>query len=600
MYYSVIKKFLKKTNLTQNYMAYITSKLANEQLLCVCYDGKTKPEIYYVGNNEVKKYNGTKFIKDKDEIAEYLLAKKITNFYSESNYAIGRKRTKKDDFAVFNLTESVINYKNIISFKNEDIKTYLENKLKRFSIDFIKNKEFNIKGDKKDFLTLAENKIRNIKRSQHFGIFADVFTNSVKNKGILKEIAKKITDKDFLFNEERLKRFNADKFLATTRVIFINRNIPVKANIKNFNDFFFMVSKEIIVKNKKFYYPLKIGDKLREKPLISKINNVYEPEENMFKIYFFMKYVLKTSRKKDKSEVLNKQGLMDEPVYNFQNQELAVSSFDVLTNRERKINPVFILYNLDNIFLKNKDNITEKISDFYVFADRVKQILKITNKTKKEYFLNVDIRDLGNRNFVDEKELNGAFKNFLKEIVNYENLLLIDVLKQNAEKELNSNFAKYRIFERLSMLISIKSYLKGVKMQETKSKLFYLRSNFEEMIKKLKNKEEIKSAEDDLLSYVAGNTIKYFINKRQGEKKVSLIIPIFENTRNFKDVKNELDKVFVSYGYDESFNSSALKVLSLIKGINDSVKVNKDYFLIGLLDNIDAFYIKSEKGDNNE
>ena len=627
MYYSIVKKFLEKTKLTQDYIAYVANKLENEQLLCVCYD-ENSTELYYLENNKVKRFNGEKFVKEKDELAEYFLIKKIVNFYSDANYSIGRGQGKKDDFAIFNLAEAIINYKAILEFTDEDIDAYLENKKRRFDFENFKEKiEKNnlfINGDKNKFLEIMKNRFENLQNTQDFNTFAKVFKEFVKDEGILKKIFSQIGQKGFLFDDEKkikqiqdMKKKKKEKFVENffkkfkIRVLFVNKNIPIEENIDNFNKFYSLASKEIILVNDKIYYPFLIGSILKDKPMISKVNNIFEIEDNIFKAYFFMKYVLKITNIDELIEEFKKQIIITDPIYAFKNKEFAMISFDVLTNKKETINPEFVFYDLYTLLFE-EGNFIDKINNFYVFLE----IAEIILKTQKDFFLQTDIKSLNKKIFATDEEINSVFKSLLEEIINYEEFLLIDALKQKVDKNLffypsskrrtstqtkddKNKYKKCLILYRLSLLMSIKSYLKGEKMQEVSSKLFYLKENFKEIVLRLKDDKKVE-LNKDLLSYAAGNTIKYFLSKRQGEKKISLIIPIFENVRSFKDAKDELDKAFVSYGYDEDFNSAALKVLALIKGVDNEVKVNKDYFLIGLLDKTDAFYQKSDKGEENE
>jgi len=437
--------------------------------------------------------------------------------------------------------------------------------------------------------------LNEIKFKQDFNLFAEIFRSCVKDEGLLRKIAKNLMEKDFLFSEEELKKFKLDDFLKGTRVIFINKDIDIEENINLFNKFFFQASKEVYFKNNKIFYPLKIGEPLEAKPLISKVNIIYEEEDKIFKIYFFMKYVLKVIKREKEIEKLKKQRPLNEPVYLFENKELAVASFDVLTNKKEEINPSFILFDLGVLF--KGDKFFKEIKNFYSFINEIKKKVKVKSNSKKEFFLNKEIKNLENKKFASEEEVNLVFRNLLKQIFNYKDFLLTEILKQNADKKISYYLS---ILDRLSVLLSIKFYLQGENMEKVKSKLFNLREDFKKLVEKIKEEEIVNEIDAELLSYIAGNTIKYFLTKRKGEKKVSLIIPIFENARSFRDIKNELDKVFVSFGYDESFNSNSLKIVTLLKGIDDNVEVDKDYFLIGLLDNVDIFYTKKEKGDKNE
>jgi len=639
--------------------------------------------VLYAFNHEDKSFYLYDKYKNKfesyldDELLMNLLFKKSIVYVNGegANIAIPiTARQGKDDFAVFSIAEGVISkFENLFNFSyKERLDEYKKNKLKAFSYDdFIKNKIDNksknpisVDGDVNLLKDLIKEKFesalnRNSKRINDYFSFLEnmFFDENFFMSELINEMSKLPKEKrilvaaKFLFDQGILKpnksnpKSNPIKKLKKVECCFFHEDISIEENLFDFNNLYFKIVKELKVleKDRKIMYRSKFfGDKLVDKPLVSKILPVFIPEDSVFDYFFILKYYL--NDKKDKTDKIKKilesednDGIIVQPYYNFLYYKSAIKDYDVLPSVNNEVDPPLHIFDVSVMLRYSSEE--DKRNSFYKKV-KIKQKSKYNNFVKKEYknfygFVKdikggsivklpetliqiLDLKDILEMYFSSKKEVQYELKIILNRIVSAKNNIYINYLKNVQEKPIKDIY-KQKLLDAVSFVLSVENYLKkGDLMNKDniiKSKVYNLRDELFEALKTLyKEDKKLEINDIETLSYIGGNTIKFLIEKRKGNSNVGLLIPVFESVKKIKDLKTEIDKAFVSYAYDESINqrNALLKLIAYLKGVDNNIKVDKDFFLMGLLDSTTTFfeffkYInelkkenKTEKGDNNE
>jgi len=478
---------------------------------------------------------------------EWFAKRDFVSVYLNSNKAIDppKKKIHNNNYLTLFVKAKEFQVEN----KEHFIEKLYEN-LKTFSAFTKKGEKEVIKSFKEYILNPTRQKDIEDKKSKFIEIFDDI----VDKKALIKE-----SEYIKIFFDEEIEKYQDEANIYFALKIYnkIETIRSIDGDIYGLSDF------NMGLNAKKPY----LEHKTRgfELPFMVRKDDIFKIKE----LFDFLKYqnnFLETKPTRHKSGIFL--------VKHSNNDQAEIVDFDILV-KENELNKKFIYKN------------------YLSFKPEDREI----NKTEELFYL------------VDEIFYNGNLKNNLFGDVysklpnNLQNLILLTRDGMVALKKgeivplfkINKKFAdefviyhlrqdrEYRAKESLNLKLSLLAY-EGDEM------------NIKESLKEIERKiEELEELNRDEFFILAGQIIKYLLDKsKKSDKKADMIEP-FLRAGKVKKLKQEVETLFFSYKHEIPLNFKKFNnALALVESFEDDYKVAKDKLLVGLLsDNI--FYKKDEK-----
>ncbi|QCT94962.1 hypothetical protein FE773_07095 [Caminibacter mediatlanticus TB-2] len=411
--------------------------------------------------------------------------------------------------------------------------------------------------------------------------------NKKKEKEVLEDF------KDYIFDEKRQK----DVEIKKNRFLKVFEEIKNKKELIKENEYIKIFFDEDIKKYEneaKIYYALKIYNKIEytykidnkiyglsdfnvglnaKKPFLAhktrgfELPFLVEKDEIILhkKLFDFLKYV----RDFNKEAKNNKSGIY---VYKENNNDVAeIVDFDIVVSEDR-IYPEFIYKD----FL-SKDGEDEKIERYSLLYEKINEIFynktlslysdvwnKLPHKVQTLFYLTRDAMKALKK---------GEIKPLFKVNKKYADDFILWHLKENRLKKAQQS---------LNLKLSILEY-EGERMD--------IKNSLKNIEEKIENLEELN---EDEFFILAGQIIKYLLDKsKKSEKRADMIEP-FLRAGKVKKLKEEIESLFFNYKHEIPLNYRKFNnALALVESF-ECDRVKRDKLLVGILaDNI--FYKKDEK-----
>ena len=541
-----IKQIIEKNNDSIDSLCLISNSLNNDYFDKCCH------LLNQVNNKEIK----IKYLEEKlnlEQISETNLNNKISSLEKE-NSALKEENKNSKQMNEIKINENILLKKQIeelenqIKKLNDEIISYIEQ---------IKQKEkiFEELNNNQKMININLNNLENKNNSLNLTINEkNLFINKLQNES---------NKQNQLIDELSIKNISLIKELETEKnkdSLFKEENIKNVTQLNELNNKITTLFSEISNKDK----------------TITKLNN--EHSELSKKISDFID---------EKNEYMAKIGEKEKEINNLQlnlcekdnkllenNQKIN----EILNERQVKIEEISELnkqLNENKQITEEKNDIIKKLNNkLKIFEQLSKQ-----NLTRLNYYHLDNTSSLNNKNYKDEKNINGMIQvNSCNNEEEYDSKNIIEKLKKKNEELIKEKIISKNKINELNMKNTFSEFF---------SKLFFqLLKEFNDYQIKLKNNKEIKGGKDSLLPneiFVKEKISQCNNYAKDLEKELNLNIT--NNTKMINDIILKISK-YTNY-YNSSIDSFLNKCNKyIIKLENQEKEYNMQEILDELIDSI--------------